>query len=99
MKDNFKWNCYKDVKPESGRYVYVIDPTDIDDEIDIGRPSHYTWLDTYYWCYVYIPDAPRRTKLEACSTLKDCSNDYILALESRIELLEKLVQESYEESD
>jgi hypothetical protein len=88
MKDGFKWHCYKDVKPTSDNYIYAIDPTNSKDKVDIGRVHDFVWNETTMWCYVYIPDAPRKIKLASCSTLKDCSNDYILALEERIEILE-----------
>ena len=86
------WNCYKDIKPESNLYVYVIDMSNLEDKVDIGKVCQYNWKDSYYWCYVYIPDVPKRKKLEACKELKGCSNDYILALEERIEILESLVR-------
>jgi hypothetical protein len=89
MKGKFNWHCYRDQKPADGLFVYAVDPTNSNDKIDVGRVSEFIWGDNTMWCYVYIPDAPDRNKLEACTDLKGCSNNYILALEERIEILEK----------
>jgi len=95
MKGEFNWHSYKDLKPKSDLFVYVFDVSNAKDKIDIGKADRYSWKDTYHWCYVYIPDVPERKKLEPCSTLKNCSNDYILELETRIEYLENLIKTFY----
>lgn len=86
--DNFKWNRYRDCKPNREMFIYVSVDDPID-EIEIGKWDEFEWDENMLWGYVYVPDVPKSRKLEECETLKDCSNNYILRLERRIETLEK----------
>jgi hypothetical protein len=70
----FKWNCYKDVIPSQGVFLYFFDSGDIIGNISIGCAHEYAWEDDCYWCYVYMPDAPVIEKK--------------LTLEERVDLLE-----------
>ncbi len=83
----FKWNCYKDLKPERDMYVYTYFPeyrtngVGIDVGIDLAK--NIGWDDCDYWCYVFIPNPP---KIEEK-----------LTLEERIERLEKLIEGYFKE--
>jgi hypothetical protein len=87
----FKWNQWKDKKPEVNKYVYVYCLDNKELGVFICLSDDFLFDDNDYWVYVYMPDAPKieKTKLKPCNVLKDCSNDYILALEKRIEELER----------
>ena len=81
----FDWKCWKDEKPDSDKYVYTYFPDHAEnEEVDIQIAEDVNWDDEDYWCYVFIPDAP---KVEKNMTLEDRFD----RLESRIEkLLEEL---------
>lgn len=54
----FDWKCFKDEEPEYGRFVYAYMPWG-EESIDIGKAEDFNFRDTDYWCYVFIPDAPK----------------------------------------
>jgi hypothetical protein len=90
----FEWHCWKDRKPDKDKYLYIhIYDEDFKDSVDIGQLTDYDWDDNFYWCYVYMPESPKieKKKLEPCNQLRDCSNNYILSLENRIEKIESLL--------
>lgn len=84
---DWKWISSKDGIPVEGRYIYIFDGS----EVDILYNVNSRFSSDFLWSYVFIPDVPKYVKLEPCKKLKGCSNDYILALEERIEKLEKLL--------
>lgn len=86
----FDWKCWKDEKPEDG-YIYIFHADHPDWGVEIVTTYDTIFDDFTHWCYVFIPDPPKieKRKLEPCNQLRDCSNNYILALEDRIEKLEE----------
>ena len=77
--DNFIWFCYKDKQPENNMIVYVYFPGETG--VDVGLANDYEWDDDMYWCYVFIPDAPRVEK----------KDEERMSLEERVSVLEQVV--------
>ncbi len=71
---SFIWNCWKDVKPDPEKYIYANFPN-LRNKVYVGTEDFFRWDDMSYWCYVFIPDAPKIEKK--------------MTLEERIEKLEK----------
>lgn len=85
--DNFKWTKFSDRYPDDRRMIYVTNNESVWISWFIKEHKKQQ-SENYSWCYVYMPEVPKRKKIEPNKELKGLSNDYILALENRIELLE-----------
>jgi hypothetical protein len=93
----FKWNCYKDTHPKSGMHVYVYDIERKGDEIDIDVAENFCWEDSYYWCYVYMPDAPVIEKKEEATISDLCKVMYTLQEKiKRIETKTDLIIDAFQ---
>ncbi len=84
----FEWKCYKDTQPEPQRFVYTYFPDYQGLEattsgVDISIAEDVNWDDEDYWCYVFIPDAP---KIEKEMKLEDRVDKLELSV-SRLETL------------
>jgi len=95
----FTWNNYKDVKPAEDKYIYAFFPEE-GGEVYVGMEEEFAWEGECYWCYVFIPDAPKIEKMMTIEERMDamekmlmnrCSNEYILDLEKRLLKVERLL--------
>ena len=73
----WNWKRFSEEQPKDNLYIYVY----YNSILSVGKVSEYTQkaLNECYWCYVYMPDAPKIEKK--------------LTLEDRLECLEKIVNE------
>jgi hypothetical protein len=88
------WNDFKNEYPEKKRWIYVTSNDNRVSILYIHQDEDFKIMQSMCksWCYVFIPDAAVKKRLERCGELKGLSNDYILSLEDRLEWLEKKVE-------
>lgn len=90
----FNWKCWKDEKPDEDKPVYVYADDIEGDRVSVGYIDDFHVNEDVYWCYVFIPDAPRLCKVSS-KTMHDISNSFkdlaiiVSRLENRIMKIEE----------
>lgn len=58
----FDWKCWKDEKPDEDMPIYAYREDIVSDVVSVGYEGDFHMNDNTYWCYVFIPDAPKIEK-------------------------------------